>query len=85
MCFNFAAVGNEAKDFVALHYERRVPLRVCSINELRSEIETLKSTRPKPKIGQLVSAIEPMNLVAAAPSVAPCLSVYVIKFTPQQL
>ena len=47
-----ATIGEEEpKEYLALHYERLVPLLIGSINELRAEIDALKSRLPKKKNG----------------------------------
>ena len=47
-----ATIGEEQpREYLALQYERLVPLLIGSINELRAEIDALKSRLPKKKNG----------------------------------
>ena len=44
-----ATIGEQTKEYLALQYERLVPLLIGSINELRAELDALKSRLPKKK------------------------------------
>ena len=43
----FAAVGEEAKDYLALQYERLVPLLIGSVNALAARVRELENAAPK--------------------------------------